>query len=1064
MKYFVAALMLLITAQHCFSDDLGQGSLPVEYAPKIPLQVNLADMFVVEGNIVGSEAAIVVRLDDGQSRDYASRYNSERALAPGPFTLTVPAADLRTPSGRPLNLADIRRAIVGKVGGLGTVTIVRFEVKRQSTQTSTAPPAPTRAATVLLQIGRGLPPLEYETASALQIEPSDTIVIEGSVTEAEAGIVVRVDDGHSVDYASRVNVERVLLPGKFSVAIPAADLRASSGRALDLKDIRRVVAGSFSGAGKVNIDRFDILRQPVTDATPSVAVATPNANEKRALKIGSGDLPISYEPDALFSRDDDDEIRVEGEVPAGSKVVVVLRVDDRHSKSYATRFNDERSLPPGPFNWSVGLKGLKTPEGRILDHQALQQIILFVLGKDPGVRITRIEIAPAPRLPAGVKGYALGAPEARLPAGFERISPGDRRLDGGQLKAIARPAPDPLVANGIKGVDRLRLEAPQGRARVTVWSEDPGEWEDLPHTLQRRITVNGEVAMSFNFSVSRWVSERYLAGLSDEHASSDDAWTAYGRKRGQARTVEVDVGQNGIVIECDGDDDNSKFLSAVVVEPAGDTAGFEYVESLRAAWYRSSFPVVKDDAAPDPSTSVLLQWAIGQTADTEPIRATAAPDSGVRLRLSVRSDTTLAHPVVAIDEPSLLSHRLPVRLWAAERRLERRGTVLTLAENRLISRLAERSIELAQSRDYEIWVSVPEGTLSGIHRGAIRFENEGNSRTVPIEINVLRVALPPASKAAGFYLATPHQLDYFPQLAIDSDRQSTCDMEFMRAFGLTGTAPPVRSPRHDGAGAFLADMSRALRAGVSPNWLLYDPAKYVLQSEGVDTGAETIARAAQVLKEHEISAPVWTMADEPSNPGSRSADLAEWIGAVRKKAPGIKLAGHLNSRGDEAFVHLFDTAIINDGFGLDVSTIDRLAARGPDVWFYNTGGYPRLTAGLWLWRTAAKRYVQWHGRMPTADPFDPLDGREGDFQMLFPSAEICTREPDIHADLLRMAEGVVDQRWLLWLDKQETPEAKVLQASIRAKLGTTWKKASSLTAAEIASTRADIIALVNLGK
>jgi hypothetical protein len=184
-----------------------------------------------------------------------------------------------------------------------------------------------------------------------------------------------------------------------------------------------------------------------------------------------------------------------------------------------------------------------------------------------------------------------------------------------------------------------------------------------------------------------------------------------------------------------------------------------------------------------------------------------------------------------------------------------------------------------------------------------------------------------------------------------------------------------------------------------------------------------------------LPTPVWSIADEPSNPGHADDGLSRFVSALRQLAPEAKLAAHLNSPGDWRFVGLFDTVLINGGFGLDAATIQRLNAKGLKVWIYNTEAI-RWNAGFGISALGAERYLQWHARMPAADPFDPTDGREGDVQVFYPGVEPCATG-DINADLLEMAEGIVDQRWLAWLEARTEPEARALRASLAASVAST---------------------------
>ena len=209
--------------------------------------------------------------------------------------------------------------------------------------------------------------------------------------------------------------------------------------------------------------------------------------------------------------------------------------------------------------------------------------------------------------------------------------------------------------------------------------------------------------------------------------------------------------------------------------------------------------------------------------------------------------------------------------------------------------------------------------------------------------------------------------------------------------------------------------------------------------------------------------PVWSVADEPSNAAAQGLNVRGWVQALRERAPGIKLGAQLNSAADRELAPLFDVAIINQGFGIDAATISTLKSRGPDVWLYNTGAY-RATAGLWLWLTDASRYVQWHARMPAADPFDPLDGREADVQIFMPSAEACPVQPNLSRAIFDMADGVTDQRWLLWLDTQHTAEAETLARDLRSKIHGLFSEAAALSGRDLDAIRGSIIDLARKTK
>lgn len=775
-----------------------------------------------------------------------------------------------------------------------------------------------------------------------------------------------------------------------------------------------------------------------------------------AIDLGTGVLPLRHTSGQAIPLDRDDELRIVGKVDTAAPLLIVLRIDDGKSHSYATRYNEERTFPPGRFEWTIPLRGLLTATGRLLDPSDLRGVYLFTSGAGAGrVFVERFGTSVAPRLPDGVRGYALGAATAPLPPGFDRIAPGDVRIESGRPVAVRRPAPDPLLANGVRGLERLRLPWAGDRARVSLWTEDPGEWELLPHALQRRIRINGSDVLSEHLSPSQWVSTRYLRGAAVEHRRGDDAWTAYGRARGGRVTSVVDVVDGAIVIELAGESAAALYLAGVVIEPAQSTVGLDHVNAWRAAWYRQTWPVVAADAETGaPPVAVVIGSG---KQEMLPVRIVAAPGIGVRARFAVSSQMELGAARFDVEVLTLGKAVADMRVWVGVQRLERRranDTVLSFSDNMLVAAGASLSLTANRSRTLEAWIDVPAGADAGIWHGALTITHERGSMRIPVRVDVLPVNLPPVAKPAGFYLDEAPHLTWFAATRADRALQTACDLALMQSFGINGTAPALSTPQGSPS-AFNSDMAAARVHGVAQPVLAYAPAKRLAGLHGLRGSASIIASTEAAFAADDRAPPVWSVADEPSNPGHSAIDLAEWLKVLRADVPRARLAAHLNAPLDIDFAHLFDVVLVNDGYGLDLARLEATRARSKDLWLYNTAR-PRATAGLWLWRSPASRYVQWHGRMPTADPFDPTDGREGDVQVVFPSLEPCPRQPTIHRDLLDMADGLVDQRWLLWLAQQTEDDAKALVASIRAKVPT-WGAARGLNGGDLANMRESII-------
>lgn len=680
---------------------------------------------------------------------------------------------------------------------------------------------------------------------------------------------------------------------------------------------------------------------------------------------------------------DNETIVVDGKVESSDRATLVVRIDDAASRDYASRANIERSLPPGAFHWEIGARGLRTSSGRPLDLKTVRELLLFTTGNGK-VSIAAVKIKSFSPLAPGALAYSFGESDAPLLEGFERIGPENSMIVAGHANAVRRPGPDPLVASGIAGVEKIQVAWPQPGAHVTLWTEDPGDWELLPHPLERRIRVNGADVVYERFTRDEWLDKRYLRGLRDEHSDEDDAWTAYGRKRGGLLSFETPIGANGIVIELAGDSPSATFLNAIVVEPAGRTIARDEAEARRAAWYRNTWPVVRS------ADSSHLEDAVN------PLRATAASGTGVRLLASFMSGTAaIEHPQITIASPKLGGMSLDVRIWASQRLLERHGasdTTLTHAGNLLRSDISALPIAGGKSRSYELWISIPQGAQPGVYRGAVIL-GEAKTPQRPIEIEVLPAILPEVVKPAGFYLDESPQWSWFYGFNLHREEQLACDLKLLESLGITGNAPALSTPLGEGKQAFISDMELAAAGRVANPWLAYAAQKRVLERVGAGETAAVLREAEDRIRNAGLTPPVWSIADEPSNAQSRGVDLKAWIDALRKGVPRVRLAAQLNAPADKALASSFDV------------------------------------------------------------------GREGDVQMIFPAAEACPAQPSIHSDLLAMAEGFVDQRWLLWLAAQRGTEAEALVAKLKDRFGGHFANVADLTERDLDEMRASIIDL-----
>ena len=775
-----------------------------------------------------------------------------------------------------------------------------------------------------------------------------------------------------------------------------------------------------------------------------------------ALRADDAPVATDLRPNPPMQAAPGELLVTRGFVGGSAPATLVLRVDDGASVNYASRVNEERLPPPGPFVWRFPLAGAKTSRGGLIDARDIRRLSLFEPTSEKRIQIAAFGLEPAPKLPEGVAGYSFGAADAPLIGGLTRIAPGDPRIVNGHPQALRRPGPDPVGGNGLAGIEKIKLPWPRGRAHVSLFIEDVGEWESLPHALQRRIRVNGGDLLYRWLKPQEWIAARYLAGRDREAGPQDDAWTAYGRHRGDVISGDVAVGDDGIVIEVAGEGAAATFLSAVVLEPAGQTAGIEAVQAARRDWMRENFPVLPTppDAAPTP----LFGPEVAQNPPS--LRVVAARGTGGRLSFSLFGGGLTGRPKITLSAPALGDTQLGLELYARQPRLDRvstNSTLLQRTDDFLRGDAENLPVRPDEPRRYLAWARAPENAPPGLYRGSVSFDFGTALVEVPLEVEVLPVDLPPVASPAGFYLDEAPHLDWFEATRGQRGRQLDCDLAVLNAYGVLGDAPALGTPDRAGLAGFLDDERRAQQAGVAAPWLAYSSLKRLIALDGLDAAAVDLRRAQERAARAGLPAPIWALFDEPANMGgdTQAAAAAE---KLRAAAPGLKLAGQFNEPDDWRYLRTVDVAIVNPGFGVDAATIAQVKARGREAWLYNTGA-PRFTAGLWLWTTGATRYIEWHARMPTADPYDPTDGREGDVQVFAPGPEICAARPDINLALIGMAEGLVDQRWLLWLSRRTEPEARALAADIRGQLAGDWASASRDGAAKAERMRASLIDL-----
>lgn len=739
------------------------------------------------------------------------------------------------------------------------------------------------------------------------------------------------------------------------------------------------------------------------------------------------------------------EAVIVGRNDTAAPALIVLRADDMPGADYAHRVNAERVVAPGLFTIRLRLAALRTPRGRPLDLAHLARLSAF--SPDGAARFTSLRLVPAAALPPGVLGWFFG-PAAELPlAGLIAVAPDDPAVSGPAVRRVERASADPVLRWGIR-LTRFETRLPPGHWRISLWTEDPGEWETLPPVLSRRIRLNGRTVLQERRTPAEWVAQRYLAGRALEADPDQSPFAALGARRGGRIDAVVDVPDGRLVLELAGHRQAATHLALMVAAPVGGPDGVAAVEALRRARFAEAWPVLMP---PPPPPSSLLAGASG------PVLSLSAPEAAVTapggLAVFHLAATAAADGVAAA---TLSSGPLPARLLWGQWRWRRpaadmAGLVFAAGQLR-----ADPAIPLRArlARPLVVTVPVPAGTAPGTYRLRLALSQGGHVAARDWTLTVLPARRPAPRPRVGVFL------DFAPHLADDpaaARRQAGCDLHTLAGLGFSTVAPALSLPDADLPG-FLADL-RAAEATFPAPLIAYAPARHLALTLGPAKAAAVVARAEDAARAAGVVPPVWSVADEPSAAGTLAPAQA-LAAALRVARPGIRLAGHLNDPADRRILQDLQIATVNPRFGVAPEDIAALRRDGLSPWLYNMPRL-RLAAGFWLWRSGADGMLQWHARMPTADAFDPTDGREADIQFLWPTQEVCG-PPDIDAQLLELAEGAEDLRWLAWLDARAaagSAPARALRTRLWHALDAGWRPAAARPQADLDAWRAAIAAL-----
>ncbi|HDN9023756.1 TPA: hypothetical protein P2I06_001303, partial [Aeromonas veronii] len=447
-----------------------------------------------------------------------------------------------------------------------------------------------------------------------------------------------------------------------------------------------------------------------------------------------------------------------------------------------------------------------------------------------------------------------------------------------------------------------------------------------------------------------------------------------------------------------------------------------------------------------PDAAPTLQIAPASAADAlqqaaQPVLA--ARGSQLLLEFAIHAATDDPAPLLVIQPPEQAGSPLALTPYYGKWHLVRpqaSGTLLAPSDQELVEGIAGLTLLAGVPRRLVLQITVPRDAPAGHYLGNIQLLSQQQLVQLPLTIEVLPLTLPAASKPVGIYVEAPPYLNWLspnPEaLKEQIAAASRCDLQRLAKLGISGLSPALPQ---DEAG-MREVMGEAVGLGFVPPLLAYTP----LKRWGGDpvSQLEQWQARQQGLTASGLPPVAWSLFDEPDL--ATLPAITSLAREMKRRDPAVIRAGHFNHPGQVGLLAEVEIALINAGFGADKADVARVRQHKVTPWFYNLGT-PRA-AGFYLWQSGAEGYLQWHGRMPTALPYDPTDGRESDFMLLGPQA--CEAHRLSH-DLLLLQQAIEDLRWLAWLEQEARyqVEAALLLERLRDQLPTRWQVAEQLPSA-----------------
>jgi hypothetical protein len=773
-----------------------------------------------------------------------------------------------------------------------------------------------------------------------------------------------------------------------------------------------------------------------------------------------------------------DILVIKGNNPNTESALLVIRLDDASSHDYYSRANLERRVRSGSFELRIPIGGVKKENKKPLAINALKKLYIFNahkyqterLGTETKsanrqkVSIRSIVFERNQPLPEYIQAYDFGTRHSEVLEGSQQINltVNNKSFSAiklfGEMREIERPGPEPWGRDGIAGIEELRLPLEKGLWRIVLFREDLGEWENLPRQMDLALAINGIKQVTANkYDPAQWYQNEYLKFY--HQPANIDPWQDIVQHRGLVQSYDFEQTSDQLSIRLLGDSPQQRFISGMILQKLDDKVyqdesnGLLLVNQRREKYFRQHWMV-------ENQLLISKNQPVIKESQSKTLRLAQGEGRLVEFNLELASDATPAWQSSFIDDGGYVEVRRALPRW------RRKGSAQHIKKRfNHLSQLKKEAISKGQHKVL-IWLKADE-LQAGRYDFSLAFTNNNENviSNVHLDVEVLAQQLPMNAQKVGIYLDHSPHLQFFKQWQPLQLAQIYCDLNYLDRLDLRALAPPMALPTEDNIKLWLNELALYKEFYGEADLLAYTPYKRLKAVLGEAALKQKMAKLA-TLGRGDIQV-YWSIADEA---------LKETIPLIEQDAQQLhsanqfaKTAGHLNNPNQKALIEPLDLVLINHGFGVSKREITQMhksiSANGNQdkrVWLYNMPDF-RLAAGAFLWHSGADAYVQWHGRMPTANPYDPTDGREADYQFFYPQPKTCMALPDVDRGLFELAMVQYELRWYLWLELQAEQssgeQARGLKQKIQQTLGDNWRQSRKVDHLQLDQWREQIMTL-----